>query len=202
MSAPPSDSVPPTGINIQQALTILSARSRNRDHLNDDDVDDNGNRDPTLITDSHSANDGHSCCHGMTVPEHVKTMGQTIDLFAMEPSPYDNDDDDDKKEPSIERKQKQQQQQQQLEEERAKRRQKLQAELESMTIIELLQAVFRAQQDRVATYKEYERYVIFVSLFDGRIGTSFQRPVVYNNTSPFAIGMFYHMLTFGLYIYI
>lgn len=109
------------GIDIRQALSILSARSE----------------------PSESHRDGCACCHhGSQVPESAKTMGQTIDLFA--PTKSEKEDHDDVK---------------RLEQERKERLERIRVELNTMTDKDLLQAVLKVQEDRVAAYREYERYV-------------------------------------------
>lgn len=120
------------GIDIQQALSILSDRTNPENHS----------------TSSHEKHGGGCGCHGDSAPQNAKQMGQTIDLLAKK----SNEEGQEKS--SEEERQKEQQR---IAEERAKRRQEIQEELKSMTAHDLLQAVFKAQQDRVATYKEYER---------------------------------------------
>lgn len=121
--APPSE-LPrqQRGIDINKALSILSARS-----------------DPSENTPNKN-NDGCGCCHGSEIPKNAKNLGQTIDLLTNNSG------------------QAEVQEEQRLEE-RAKRLQRIHEELKSMNIKELLQAVLQAQQDRVATYREYERQV-------------------------------------------
>jgi hypothetical protein len=72
-------------------------------------------------------------------------MGQTIDMLAgPDGGPIES--------PSVEKQAKER-----LEDERKKRLQKIQTELKSMSDMELLRAVLQVQEDRVATYREYER---------------------------------------------
>jgi hypothetical protein len=115
------------GIDIQQALSILSARS----DPSENQPDDRGG--------------GCGCCHGTEIPKNAKNMGQTIDMLAgPDGGPIES--------PSVEKQAKEQ-----LEDERTKRLQKIQTELKSMSDKELLRAVLQVQEDRVATYREYER---------------------------------------------
>ncbi len=105
------------GIDIQQALSILSARSEPaEDH-----------------------NDGCGFCQGSQIPESAKTMGQTIDMFASGAKEDEMHDDN------------------RLVDERTERLSKIRVELDAMTDRELLQTVLKTQEDRVATYREYER---------------------------------------------
>jgi hypothetical protein len=121
-SSPPSSDLPAKSIDIQQALTILSARTEDPNHTHEYD----------------------GCCHGARAPENAKDMGQTIDMTAPTPVPAPEDipnEDEEKK----------------RQEERVRRRQAIHAELERMKVKELLQAVMKAQQDRVMAYRDYER---------------------------------------------
>jgi hypothetical protein len=72
-------------------------------------------------------------------------MGQTIDLMA-QPKPN----------PQEESKEEQEKEALRIQHERAKRQAQIQQELNGMTDQELLQAVLNVQQDRVATYRDYE----------------------------------------------
>ena len=77
-------------------------------------------------------------------------MGQTIDLLAASSTsaqpPHTELSDEERA-----------REQKRLEDERKQRQEKIQAELRSMSDMELRQAVLEAQQDRVATYREYEK---------------------------------------------
>lgn len=123
-SSPPSLDAPAAqAIDIQEALTILSARTEDPNHTH-----------------------GHEgCCHGTPAPEDAKGMGQTIDMTAPTPTTPATEEFPNEEE------------QKKLQEERAKRRQEIHDEMERMTVRELLQAVMKAQQDRVAAYRDYER---------------------------------------------
>jgi hypothetical protein len=134
------------GIDIQQALSILSERS------NAETSADAHNSDST--------SGGCGCCHGAPTPEHAKTMGQTIDLLAENNSTKMMVvEEEDQEATSSLSKEEQEQEEQRLQEERSKERlAQIQKELNGMSDKELLQAILKAQQDRVATYREYERY--------------------------------------------
>jgi hypothetical protein len=120
------------GIDIQEALSILSARNSEDHHSH---------------SHTHDNNDQASCCHGAPAPESAKSMGQTIDLTAPNSQqPPDPQEESNNKE-----------QQEKLEHERQKIRQEIQLALESLAVKDLLQAVLTAQQDRVAAYRDYEK---------------------------------------------
>lgn len=111
---------PQQGIDIHQALSILSERSG-----------------PSAIRQ-----EGCDCCHGSHVPEDAKFMGQTIDMFA--PTQPSAEVEESKEETMLHK-------------ERTERLEKIRQQLHTMTDRELLQAVMKAQEDRVTTYREYER---------------------------------------------
>ena len=121
---PPSSSK--DGIDITKALSILSDRSN--------------------PGESHSHDKEGGCCHGDSIPENAKAMGQTIDMMAQAPSDVVQVSEEERK-----------QEEQRLKEQREKRQKEIREELGSMTVKELLKAVFNTQEGRVATYKEYER---------------------------------------------
>jgi len=140
MTPPPSNSsAPQNGIDIRDALSILSARAKQGG-----DVD------------------------ASTVPDELKEMGQTIDIAEqMEFSKPDavgcdcigkNNDgadgnnangaspidaEEEKKHEAMKR-------------ERARRGEEIQAKLQSMGVVDLLGMIFGAQQERVATYKSFD----------------------------------------------
>jgi len=121
-----------TGIDIQDALTILSERSSQKEgehHKHNDNINGGGG--------------GGGCGCNQSIPKGGKSMGQTIDI--LEPK---NDKDND--EMSLEEKKKL------LEQERLERSKKIQEELQNMTSSELIKTVLQAQQDRVVTYKLYD----------------------------------------------
>jgi len=125
------------GIDIRTALEILSARSA-EGHV-------------------HSEN-GETGCHHHA-PKGASQMGQTIDLNQDTSYPSESSKDTsadpaaNTKEETIE------EERRQLEEERGKRRADIQEKLESMSVKSLIHAVLETQQQRVATYRVYERYV-------------------------------------------
>jgi len=133
------------GIDIHQALSILASRvecSENHHH------------------------DDHHHHHGKEgIPEFAKSMGQTIDLYQPTPTTTTasttDSKEDSKATPPTKRSEEEQQQQQHLlqVEERKKRLLLIEKELKAMSDKELLQAVLQVQEDRVATYREYERCV-------------------------------------------
>ena len=103
---------PQKGIDIQQALEILAARS--------------------------------SCHHQHEAPPNARDLGQVIDLTGGLPTNHVQ---------QVEKFQKQ------VKEERARRHSELQKKLQSMEVKELLHSILEAQQERVRTYREYDRYV-------------------------------------------
>jgi predicted DNA binding CopG/RHH family protein len=114
-------------IDIQAALSILSDR--------------------TADSSSSKAEDGCGC-HGTKPPENAKNMGQKIDLL---PGKQEGNEEEEQK--ILEEKVEQERAQQ----ERAKRHEDIRKELNNMGNPELLQALLKAQEDRVAAYREYER---------------------------------------------
>jgi len=126
----------PKGIDIETALSILSERTKE-----------------TRDDPSHDHVGGCGChSHGAAIPENLKTMGQTIDLNktpASVPSATLSDDDRQKEEARIKA-------------ERAKRQEEIQKQLNLMSNKELLQAVLNAQEQRVATYRDYESGLMVV----------------------------------------
>lgn len=121
------------GIDIHQALSILSARSSGPSESRPDG--------------------GCDCCHGSHVPEDAKSMGQTIDMLAPTSTttpPSGNETEGESSSiPSDATTL--------LQKERTERLEKIRQQLLTMTDKELLQAVIKAQEDRVTTYREYER---------------------------------------------
>jgi hypothetical protein len=115
------------GIDFRQAFEILASRQEQQN----DSRHDRENHVHTGV------------CHHAT-PENGVSMGQVIDLASV--GKEDKNEDERMKAA-----------QQQLQEERAKRKIQLQEKLSSMSIRELLNSLFEAQQQRVVTYKEYEK---------------------------------------------
>ena len=122
------------GIDIHKALEILSDR----------------HSESNASSHSHSHGKG-GCCHG--APENAKNMGQIIDLMKIASNKVENSSQEER-----------QKEEQRIKEERAKRRKEIHEQLSSMTATDLLKAVFTSQQDRVMTYKEYERYETIICL--------------------------------------
>lgn len=123
------------GIDIQQALSILSTRS------------EPGN-------DDHDHVNGCGCGGGSGIPEGAKEMGQTLDMLASTSPPVPSTGGGESVELTEEE---QAEAKERLRKERDERQRKIRKELESMSNTELLQAVLKSQEDRVATYKEYEK---------------------------------------------
>jgi hypothetical protein len=154
-----------SGIDFRQALEILSLRAA-------ESTSSNENANHPDVRSLHSGSTSVSscpCCRQPSVPESVKQLGQLIDLHPVsysdksEVSSLPGDDE-------LKR------QKQELDATRSRRRQELLAEIQGMSVATLLRAVMAAQQQRVATYKSYDRYVLI-----------FYRGVLVNrfsNTSP------------------
>lgn len=97
--------------------------------------------------DKESKTEDGCNCHGTLAPENARNMGQTIDLFAHQATQFDPEAA------------KQRQEQERIQQERTERHAKIQQQLNSLSESELLKAVLKAQEDRVKTYREYERSV-------------------------------------------
>jgi hypothetical protein len=127
------------GIDIRVAMEILSERS-GEEHSH-----------------SHSEHGAGQGCHHHAPKGTETMMGQTIDMNESEeekPSSAmdeSNDDGDDRNDEDVKA------QQEQLDKDRAKRKVEIQEQLQSMTLKELLHAVMDAQQNRVSTYRDYEK---------------------------------------------
>ena len=106
------------GIDIQQALEILAARSSCQ-HRRDEEASPN-----------------------------AQNLGQVLDMSG-------SSDGVPVRRQQVETLQKQHVQKK----ERAQRQRQLQQKLNSMEVNELLQTILEAQQERVRTYREYDRYV-------------------------------------------
>ena len=121
----------PKGIDIETALSILSERTQKKDGR-----DDNSD---------HSA--GCGCHHpGESIPESMKTMGQTIDLNQGDGESGNTHTDEERRK-----------EEEKIKDERAERQEEIKKQLQSMSNKELLQSVLNAQEERVATYRAYER---------------------------------------------
>jgi hypothetical protein len=169
MSTNPAPTVPPSthpglsthqqqqtmGIDIRKALEILSARSQVSHHHHHH----HHHHNPSVGTgDSQQQQQQQQCCGGDTVPDNTIGMGQTIDLLARATT-KDKKSKESSTSSSIDDQEVLEEQRKLLEEERRKRRLEIQNELNAMSVRELLQQVMKAQQGRVATYRDYERYV-------------------------------------------
>jgi hypothetical protein len=138
------------GIDIRKALEILSARSQVSHHHHH-----HHHHNPSVGTGDSQQQQQQQCCGGDTVPDNTIGMGQTIDLLA----PATTKDNESSTSSRIDDQEVLEEQRKLLEEERRKRRLEIQNELNAMSVRELLQQVMKAQQGRVATYRDYERYV-------------------------------------------
>jgi hypothetical protein len=134
------------GIDIHKALEILSARSQVSHHHHH-------HHDPSVGTGDSQQ---QQCCGSTTISDNTIGMGQTIDLLAPTTS---KDKKSDESSSTTDDQELLEEQRKLLEEERRKRRLEIQNELNAMSMRELLQQVMKAQQGRVATYRDYERYV-------------------------------------------
>lgn len=130
-----------SGIAINDALSILSSRAKT-------------GGDAAIISNRKS------------VPDELKEMGQTIDIaqqmeFAnpanlgcdCAPNNTDNNEADSSLSPLEEEEEKKHEA---MKQERAKRGEEIRVRLQSMGVCDLLGMVFRAQQERVATYKMFD----------------------------------------------
>eukprot|EP00584_Thalassiosira_punctigera_P019321 CAMPEP_0172552404 /NCGR_PEP_ID=MMETSP1067-20121228/44776_1 /TAXON_ID=265564 ORGANISM="Thalassiosira punctigera, Strain Tpunct2005C2" /NCGR_SAMPLE_ID=MMETSP1067 /ASSEMBLY_ACC=CAM_ASM_000444 /LENGTH=231 /DNA_ID=CAMNT_0013340383 /DNA_START=55 /DNA_END=746 /DNA_ORIENTATION=- len=133
---PPASSSSRKGIDIRDALSILSARAK-----------DGG---------------GGERHHHDVVTDEMKRMGQTIDVAPP------NDDGggggeeggvpENESPPSVEEEKEEVERRRRevARSERERMREEMREELRSMGVSELLRTIFMAQQERVATYREYE----------------------------------------------
>jgi hypothetical protein len=129
------------GIDIHQALSILSSRSEQQQQQQQQTP--SGNQ-PTSRC---------GCFHGiMDIPDTAKTMGQSINMLA---GPVAAGEGPRPKSPesSIE----QENERLRVAEQHQQQLQKIQSELKSMSNKDLLRAVLRIQEDRVVTYRDYEK---------------------------------------------
>eukprot|EP00571_Detonula_confervacea_P017375 CAMPEP_0172298832 /NCGR_PEP_ID=MMETSP1058-20130122/1304_1 /TAXON_ID=83371 /ORGANISM="Detonula confervacea, Strain CCMP 353" /LENGTH=279 /DNA_ID=CAMNT_0013008125 /DNA_START=15 /DNA_END=854 /DNA_ORIENTATION=+ len=132
-----------SGININDALSILSARAKS-----------GGDAD---ITNGSS-----------TVPDELKEMGQTIDIanqmeFAKPGGGAGagcdcarNKDNEASTDPVV-LDEEEEKKHEAMKQERARRGEEIRTRLQSMGVVDLLGMIFRAQQERVATYKMFEK---------------------------------------------
>ena len=141
------------GINIRDALSILSSRAKT-------------GGDADIIKSSNNDND-------VVVPNELKKMGQTIDIanemeftksndaiigcncaanndnnnassLSSSSSPYNDDVEEEKEKHEA------------MKLEREQRSRDIQTKLQSMDVVDLLKMIFTAQEERVATYKLFD----------------------------------------------
>jgi hypothetical protein len=93
----------------------------------------------------------------MSATDEAKAMGQTIDLNSLETDPSASSQVEIMAQSVEETKQK-------IDKARKAREGDIRAHLQSMSIKDLLQAVMEAQRERVATYRDFDRYVLFIRL--------------------------------------
>lgn len=133
-----------SGINIRDALSILSSRAKT-----------GGDAD---ILSSSSSNNAKA-----VVPNELKKMGQTIDIvnemeftkstaIGCNCAANNNNDDDDDASPSPSEKKKHQA----MKLEREQRSKEIQSKLQSMDVADLLKMIFAAQEERVVTYNLFD----------------------------------------------
>jgi len=129
------------GIDVREALHILSLRN------------------PEEHGHSHDHHHGHSstACHEPPTKDAVN-WGQSIDLVGVSESSSSNATSQEEAVANIEK------QKEQLEKERAERRAVIEKKLATMSVSELLQCVMNSQEQRVATYRSYDKCVIAMLL--------------------------------------
>eukprot|EP00579_Thalassiosira_antarctica_P009247 CAMPEP_0201879470 /NCGR_PEP_ID=MMETSP0902-20130614/10334_1 /ASSEMBLY_ACC=CAM_ASM_000551 /TAXON_ID=420261 /ORGANISM="Thalassiosira antarctica, Strain CCMP982" /LENGTH=273 /DNA_ID=CAMNT_0048407293 /DNA_START=24 /DNA_END=845 /DNA_ORIENTATION=- len=137
MTPPPPPSTSQNGIDIRDALSILSDRSKK-----------GGDNDLTQSS----------------VPDELKEMGQTIDVAGQMEFTKPNavgcdcarDYDDGGVSASSVVNEEEDKKHEAMKQERARRGEEIRAKLQLMGAVDLLGMIFRAQQERVATYKVFE----------------------------------------------
>ena len=141
------------GISIRDALAIMDARSES-----------GGDRE--LSHGNYRMNG-----EGNVISEEQKNMGQTIDLLAWtkmgndqqcdcaEPDGNNNDIID----PSLksQRLKDAEEGKKKIDENRKQREVEIRTKLEQLSVSELIHALFEAQRERVFTYKDFDKYVIY-----------------------------------------
>ena len=156
---PPSQNNNNNGINIRDALSILSLRAKT-------------GGDADIIKSSNNDNNNDN---DVVVPNELKKMGQTIDIAnemmeftksndaiigccncaanndnnnapssSLSSSPYNDDVEEDKEKHEA------------MKLEREQRSKDIQTKLQSMDVVDLLKMIFTAQEERVATYKLFD----------------------------------------------
>ena len=140
---PPSQSNNNGGINIRDALSILSSRAKT-------------GGDADIIKSSSSSNND-------VVPNELKKMGQTIDIVnemeftksnAIGCNCAANNNDDASSSYNDVEEEKEKHEAMKLE--REQRSREIQTKLRSMDVADLLKMIFTAQEERVATYKLFD----------------------------------------------
>jgi len=137
----PTNNSSQQGIDVREALHILSLRN----------PEEHGHSH-----DHHHQHSSLTACHEAPTKDAVN-WGQRIDLGASESS-SSNATSQEEAVANIEK------QKEQLEKERAERRAVIEKKLETMSISELLQCVMNSQEQRVATYRSYDKCVIAMLL--------------------------------------
>jgi len=137
------------GINIQDALSILSLRAKSRgegelsDEANPDkkrmgqtinlfQADNIAEGENSVDSTSVSKSDGCDCVRNTAAINAAPTLKETAE---------------------------EETKRQQMESERKERELKFKRELETLSVKELLHAILGVQKERVVTYKEFDRYV-------------------------------------------
>ena len=133
-SLPSSNDNENGGIDIYQALDILSQRQPHHSHQQ---------RTTTATTTSTTTSEHGDACHNH-IPNGGKDMGQNIHWMQMEGETTEDIV------ATME------QQRRLIDQERQSRLVAIQTQLESMSVSELVAAVLEAQMGRVETYREYD----------------------------------------------
>ena len=142
---PPSPSQSNNGINIRDALSILSSRAKT-------------GGDADIKKSSSSSND--------VVPNELKKMGQTIDIASeMEFTKLNaigcncaanNNNDEASSSSSPYNVEEEKEKHEAMKLEREQRSREIQTKLQSIDVVDLLKMIFTAQEERVATYKLFD----------------------------------------------
>jgi hypothetical protein len=151
-----------TGIDIRDALDILSSRTSNYSYASHNGISNHPEISPGCCRCCHS---GHHDEMGAFNNDDLKKMGQTIDMLASSTPLSSLTQSEIRSQQSWNQVQSQQQQKQQMESTEQQQQQQQQAELTKITITttlqsmtktsDLLQVLLRAQEDRVQTYRIY-----------------------------------------------
>ena len=137
MTPPPPTPTSQNGIDIRDALSILSDRSKKG---------------------------GDNALTESSVPDELKEMGQTINVADQMEFTKPNavgcdcvrDNDDGGVSASSVVNEEEDKKHEAMKQERARRGEEIREKLQSMGAVDLLGMIFRAQQERVATYKVFE----------------------------------------------